>query len=209
MEYSKTLDKRILTFKCQDSLVRCFGNYQKGISTMKDNTGDQKEFWNSNLNCPGLWQKRRARFGPRALRPFVPWMKNDDFSNFHLFINLQPQPARRPAQKRPFFARASRTVFTEIIISAFFAPLPPLLLLLVRLITIFPLFVLRFHRFTDCQQKCFLTSFGDLSLFLFSEILVRFVFMQWILSSYHLLVSKSVLLVIFIWVTYCKILLYL
>ena len=53
-------------------------------------------------------------------------MKNDDFSNFHLFINLQPpQPACRPAQKRPFFARASRTVFTEIIISAFFAVASP------------------------------------------------------------------------------------
>ena len=44
MKYSKALEKGILTFKCQDSLVKCFGNYQKGISTMKGNTDFQREF---------------------------------------------------------------------------------------------------------------------------------------------------------------------
>ena len=109
---------------------------------------------------------------PSRPRPFVPRMKNDDFSNFHLFINLQQaQPAHRtagPGSKATIFcgrALRSRTVFTEIIISTFLPVALLLSCLPVRLITIFPLFVLCFHRFPDCQQKRFLTSFGNVSLF--------------------------------------------
>ena len=92
----------------------------------------------------------KSALRPSRPRPFVPRMKNDDFSNFHLFINLQQaQPAHRtagPGSKATIFcgrALRSRTVFTEIIISTFL-PVALLSCLPVRLITIFPLFVLCF-----------------------------------------------------------------
>ena len=110
----------------------------------------------------------KSALRPSRPRPFVPRMKNDDFSNFHLFINLQqPQPAHRtagPGSKATIFcgrALRSRTVFTEIIISTFL-PVALLSCLPVRLITIFPLFVLSFHHFQITNKNTIFTFFASL-----------------------------------------------
>ena len=44
MEYSRTLEKKYLDIQMSRLSGQVFGNYQKGISTMKGNTNIQKEF---------------------------------------------------------------------------------------------------------------------------------------------------------------------
>ena len=117
-----------------------------------DTTNEESLFDICTTNCLGYDRRREERALPLAPQTFCPenekrWFFK--FSPLHKSPTSSTCPPHRtagPGSKATIFcgrALRSRTVFTEIIISTFL-PVALLSCLPVRLITIFPLFVLCF-----------------------------------------------------------------